>query len=322
MKQGLVVGKFMVLHSGHVALIRFAAAHCDVLSVIVIGSTHDPIAAPKRLEWLEQEFRAYVKIKAEILVDDYAQTQGVWSDNINRWAPRIKEKTGTPDLVFSSASFGGILADFFGVPHVPFDMDRQEVSISATDIMEHPFFHWDFVAPSARPYFVKRICFYGPESTGKSTMARRMAARFQTASVPEVAREFITTNQFTFDDMVRIGYAQADRVREGTVAANKILFCDTDLITTQIYSQVYLNTVPDILYSLEKETPIDYYFLFDVDVPWVADGLRDLGGKRQEMMEIFRNNLDQRGIEYTLISGTYEQRETRVMEAINAILAS
>ena len=153
-------------------------------------------------------------------------------------------------------------------------------------------------------------------------MALRMAARFQTISIPEVAREFISTNQFTAEDIVRIGYAQADRIRQGTLVANKILFCDTDLITTQIYSRIYLYVVPEVLYELEKKVSIDYYFLFDVDVPWVADGLRDLGERRKELMELFSSNLDQRGIKYCLISGTYSHREIRVIEAVNDILAS
>ena len=79
------------------------------------------------------------------------------------------------------------------------------------------------------------ICFYGPESTGKSTMAKFMAAHYQTEYVPEVAREMISSNNFTTEDIIQIGKAQNQRVREKLETANKVLFCDTDLITTQIY---------------------------------------------------------------------------------------
>jgi len=168
---------------------------------------------------------------------------------------------------------------------------------------------------------VKRICFYGPESTGKSTMARRMAERYHTEFVPEVAREMITSNQFTEEDIIRIGKEQTRRILEKSATANKLLFCDTDLITTQIYSSIYLKKMPSILLELERQVPMDYYFLFDIDVPWVSDGLRDLGEKREEMMELFKNGLRVRGISGLRVTGSYEQREQRIIEFADALLS-
>ncbi len=119
----------------------------------------------------------------------------------------------------------------------------------------------------------------------------------------------ITSNDFTQDDIIRIGYAQVDRINEKLKSANKILFCDTDAITTQIYSKHYLDAVPDVLFSLEKEMKYDHYFLFDIDVAWVADEMRDLGERRKEMFEVFRNGLEQRRIAYTLVQGDYPTRQ-------------
>lgn len=164
---------------------------------------------------------------------------------------------------------------------------------------------------------VKLICFYGPESTGKSTMAKKMATHYQTEFVPEVAREIVSSNNFTLDDIVRIAKAQNERVKEKMKTANRFLFCDTDLITTQIYCRHYLKTVPSILYELEKEIKYDQYFLFDIDVPWVADGLRDLGANRKEMFQTFEMELCKRKISYQTISGAWHEREeelTRVLD--------
>src|SRR4051812_48110936 len=94
---------------------------------------------------------------------------------------------------------------------------------------------------------IKLICFYGPESTGKSTMAKHFAQLYNTEFVPEVARELITSNDFTIDDIIRIGHAQTERIKEKLKTSNKFLFCDTDLITTQIYSKKYLGVVPEVL---------------------------------------------------------------------------
>lgn len=169
---------------------------------------------------------------------------------------------------------------------------------------------------------IKLICFYGPESTGKSFMAKKMAENYQTHFVPEVARELITTNNFNREDIIAIGRTQTERVFELTKKANKILFCDTDLITTQIYSRVYLKVVPPILYQLEKMVTYDLYFLFDIDVPWVSDGLRDLGDteKRKEMYNIFKSELDSRGIHYVNVTGDWHEREKIIEIEINRLL--
>jgi HTH-type transcriptional regulator, transcriptional repressor of NAD biosynthesis genes len=168
---------------------------------------------------------------------------------------------------------------------------------------------------------IKKICLFGPESVGKTTIARLLAAEFQTVFVPEVARDLITTNDFSREDIIRIGHAQTDAVLTATRQANRILFCDTDLITTQLYADVYLNEVPPVLYELEKKVCYDAYALLDINVPWVADGLRDLGHRRAEMLARFRHELDRRGQTYTLVSGSYTARTATVRAMANALLA-
>jgi HTH-type transcriptional regulator, transcriptional repressor of NAD biosynthesis genes len=139
---------------------------------------------------------------------------------------------------------------------------------------------------------------------------------FQTNYVLEQARNFIKTNDFTVEDIVKIGRAQNLAVLEAEKESNKILFCDTDLITTQIYSDYYLNEIPEILYDLEKEIQYDAYFICDIDIPWVPDGLRDLGHKREEMLAIFKNELEKRNIPYTKVSGVWPQRVAIVLAEI------
>lgn len=168
----------------------------------------------------------------------------------------------------------------------------------------------------------KIVCLYGSESTGKSFMAKKLAEKYHTEFVPEVARELLTSNEFTEDDIIKIGYAQIDRINLKLKTANKILFCDTDTITTQLYSQHYLKVVPPVLHELEKQIQYDHYFLFDVDVPWVADGLRDLGAKRKEMFEFFKAALDQRNISYTLVQGDWTTRERTITDFIDSLLNS
>ncbi|QJW88542.1 ATP-binding protein [Spirosoma taeanense] len=167
---------------------------------------------------------------------------------------------------------------------------------------------------------VSKLCLFGPESVGKTTMARQLATEYQTVFVPEVARDLITSNEFSLDDIVRIGHAQTQAVLAAEQKANRILFCDTDVITTQIYSDIYLGQVPPVLYELEQQIQYDAYVLLDIDVPWVADGLRDLGHRRTELMTRFKTELDHRNLPYVLVSGSYSERLTTVRQLADQLL--
>lgn len=149
-----------------------------------------------------------------------------------------------------------------------------------------------------------------------------MADKYNTEFVPEVSRELISSNDFNREDIIMIGRAQTERIFQKARKANKVLFCDTDLITTQIYSRQYLKVVPPVLYELEKMVEYDLYFLFDIDVPWVNDGLRDLGDekKREEMYAIFKSELERRNIPYVKVEGDWEEREKIVVSEIKKLL--
>lgn len=165
------------------------------------------------------------------------------------------------------------------------------------------------------------ICLYGPESTGKSTIAKKLADYFHTTFVPEVARELVSNNQFSLNDILQIGKAQNQRVKDLMRSANRVLFCDTDVITTRIYSEHYLGNAPKELNGLENEIHYDRYFLFDIDVPWVSDGMRDLSNERPQMLEKFKDALEERNIPYTWVRGDYAEREKFLIKEIEAMLS-
>lgn len=281
---------------------------------------HDPISADLRWRWLGETFAGERHIRFEQVLDDFDDESLGMEERTALWARFIKKKFPGVDVIVSSERYGEPLARHLGVRHVSFDLDRKRFPVSATLIRQHPFRYWAYIPVVVRPFFVKKVCFYGPESTGKSVLAGKMAGEFETEWVPEVARELITSNDFTVDDIIRIGHAQTRRVIEKSFEANKVLICDTDLITTEIYSRTYLHQVPPVLLELEKQITYDRYFLFSPDVPWVADGMRDLSARRQEMFELFKAELVNRGIPFTTVSGSYEQREETVRNEIAGLI--
>ena len=321
MKRGLVIGKFMPLHYGHIALIEFAAAHCHELIVSMSCHPTDVISGELRLSWIKEIVNDQSNIKAFSIADDFDREDLSLSQRTQIWAKRMQEVYPPIDIVFSSEEYGIPFARNLKAEHKSFDPERKLFPVSATRIRQNPFAYWAYLPKVVRPLYVKRICFYGPESTGKSVMARLLAEVYQTEYVPEVAREMVSSNDFTGEDIIKIGHAQTQRVLDKTKTANKILFCDTDLITTQIYSRHYLGKVPSVLYELEKQITCDCYFLFDIDVPWVADGMRDLKESRKEMFKIFQDELEKRNIPYQRVSGSYPERENFLRSAIDKLLS-
>lgn len=316
MIRGLVIGKFLPPHKGHLALIEFASRQCDELIVSMSDAESDTIDAALRLQWLRQLTNARV----ESLKDDFDRPDLPLDARTKIWADVITRAYGKIDKVFSSEEYGEPFARNLSAEHTSFDINRSIFPVSGSLIRQSPFKYWDFIPREVQPYFVKRICFYGPESTGKSTTAIRMASLYNTVSVPEVAREMLTTNDFTVDDIISIGKAQTKRVLEYTRLANKLLFCDTDVIVTQIYSRHYLGVVPEILYELEKQVTYHQYFFFDIDVPWIEDGLRDLGHQREKMRKTFLEELEKRNIKPVMVQGSFEAREEIIRSVIDGML--
>lgn len=319
MIRGLVIGKFLPVHKGHLALISFAAQQCDEVIVSMSDADTDPIDIQLRFGWIKELTSQFPNVRIAVLKDDFDRPDLPLQERTKIWADIITKAYGPIDKVFSSEEYGDWFAKNLGAISVDFDRDRKMVPVSASLIRNNPFQYWYFIPEVVRPYFVKRICFYGPESTGKSTAAIRMAERYSTVSVPEVAREMLITNDFTVDDIIAIGKAQTQRVLDYTKIANKLLFCDTDVIITQIYSKHYLGVIPEILFDLEKQIKYDHYFFMDIDVPWVADGLRDLPHAREEMRKIFLDELTKRNINYTLVTGSFEEREAILVSTISRL---
>lgn len=320
MTRGLVIGKFMPVHKGHIALINFAAANCDELIVSMSYTDNDPIDPHLRLDWLKEIFSAQPHIKCYIIKDDFDNEQLPLHDRTKIWAKMMKQYYLPVHVIFSSEDYGESFAENLEAKHIVFDLQRKRLPVSATLIRTKPCTYWNYIPALVQPFMLKKVCFYGPESTGKSTMAKLMADLYQTEWVPEAARNILSSNEFSAEDIIKIGVTQDQDIIEKSKTADKVLFCDTDVITTQIYARHYLGFIPEILFELEKKTNYDLYFLMDIDAPWIEDPLRDLGERRKEMMDLFRKELEKREIPYILIQGDYNTREKKVIQEINTLL--
>lgn len=310
----------MPIHNGHIELINFAKAHCDELIVSLSYTPNDPIDPQLRYTWAKEIFKDEPNIKVELILDDFDKEDLTLSERTKIWAKKMEEVYPPIHILISSEEYGIPFAENLGTAYLSFNPERNIIPVSATLIRNNPFKYWEFIPTVVRPYYVKKICIYGPESTGKSTLAQKLAQLYQTEFVPEVARELIINNDLTKDDFIKIAKAQNQRVLDKTKIANKILCCDTDIITTQIYAQHYLGKYLPELNEYEDAIHYDQYFLLNTDVAWVADHLRDLGDRREEMYRIFKQELFSRNIPFIEVCGNYEQREQTVKLFIDKLL--
>lgn len=175
---------------------------------------------------------------------------------------------------------------------------------------------------NSEKFLIKKVAIVGPESTGKSTMAAYLAKHYQTIWVPEFAREYCEKlkEQPTWQDEINMFHGQVALEEELLPLANKILICDTTFITVKIWSDHIFGQSPqEVLDELPKH-PYDLYLLLNIDLPWQDDPLRDFPHMREHFMSTWHKELDALNANYTLISGTGQERYNSAVSVIDAFL--
>ncbi len=172
-----------------------------------------------------------------------------------------------------------------------------------------------------------RICVIGPESTGKTTLAQRLADWAHTEWVPEASRVYaeLTPRALTVDDVgpiarehIRLADAGAARAREH---GSELLVLDTDLVSTVVYARHYYGVSPRWVERAERERRAALYLLCDVDVPWIPDGVRDRPDDRGAMFGLFADALARRHAHVVRVSGGWDERWKVALDAVRTLRA-
>jgi NadR type nicotinamide-nucleotide adenylyltransferase len=166
---------------------------------------------------------------------------------------------------------------------------------------------------------IARICLTGPECTGKSRLARRLATALGTVSVAEYAREYAEArgNRLSADDVEPIARGQMANEDRGADEATGILVLDTDLISTVVYARHYYGVCPVWIEEEARRRRADLYLLMDTDLEWKADSARDAAGDaREDLFDAFRSALEEFETEWEIVSGAWEDRWQRLLQAV------
>jgi nicotinamide riboside kinase len=166
------------------------------------------------------------------------------------------------------------------------------------------------------------IALVGAESTGKTELAQALAHRLQargTAAtfVGEYLREWCEREGRTPrpDEQRAIADEQTRRIE--AAAACGVVVADTTALMTAVYSeQLFGDTslYPDAL-AAQRRSAIT--LLTALDIPWVADALRDGDHAREPTDRLLRAALSDAGLSFAVVHGSGGER---LANAWNAIL--
>ncbi|WP_405575122.1 AAA family ATPase [Winogradskyella sp. Asnod2-B02-A] len=174
-----------------------------------------------------------------------------------------------------------------------------------------------------------KVVLFGPESTGKTTLCRQLARHYHSVWVPEYSREYLQdkwNNEHKtceLKDLLPIAIGQMKLENELAQKTHSVLICDTDLLETKVYSEVYYKgTCDPILETHALKNSYDLYFLTYIDTPWEADDLRDKPNEREQMFKAFENALEINKRPYILLRGNKKERLELAIKHIDKLLAN
>lgn len=299
---GYYGGKFLPFHKGHLKCIFEASRMVDILFVVIgyddvwdkklcKNTKFNWVDNKTREKWVSEAVKDFPNIrvlsKYERRSDDYMNDESVVQSNLEL----LEAVGGKIDICFSSEpSYEEYFAKVQpNSKHVVLDAERSQINISATQIREDGVFkHWDLLPRSVQKDYVKKVCIIGTESTGKTTLCKKLSQLYNTNWVEEYGRAYYEKlgnchGIMKEKELEKIAYAHNYKIDEAIENANKVMFVDTDNIYTQFFVIEQFgrdNTFIDDLVSRNHDE-IDLYLYLKPVIPHELDGMRQTKSNKQ-----------------------------------------
>ncbi|MBK7471451.1 MAG: ATP-binding protein [Betaproteobacteria bacterium] len=297
-------------------MIDFARAYADTLTLVVCGRPPDTAAVHARAAWISGLYPDITVVPA-IIPEPCDPANG--PEDASAWSACI---AGLPAaqrcaLLFGTDGGDATLAAAIGARFVPCRpaaaLQHAPTRDSGQDTLLAPA---DF-----RP---RRVCLFGPESTGKSTLAEDLARHYATAHVPEYARDYLdaTGSRGSAADVPWIARGQRAAEIAGAAQASRILVCDTNLATIALWSDVLFGATPDWVREQAARDTYDLWLLTDIDVPFEPDPQRCFPdpARRAWFMDQCRQTLARLGVVPVPLHGAPAARLATACAAIDRLL--
>lgn len=169
---------------------------------------------------------------------------------------------------------------------------------------------------------LKKIVVIGPECTGKSELSEFLANHYRTEWVPEYARGYLDNlvRPYNEADLTSIAHGQLRLEDKSLPLANNLLICDTNLYVIKIWSQFKYGSCNSEILKTIDERKYDLYLLTYIDIAWEEDPLREHPDKRQELYDIYLNELKNQSVPFVEIRGEREARRATAIQAIDKLI--
>lgn len=172
-----------------------------------------------------------------------------------------------------------------------------------------------------------RVAIFGPESTGKSTLAAWLAKEFDEPWAPEYVREFWDTHdaRIVADDLDAIARGQIASEEQAAAQARRVLFADTDLLTNVLWADLlFPGHCPPWVRSFAEQRCRQYalYLLCDIDVPFEPDPQRSFPDEadRVRLRDLWHRTLVERKLPFIWIRGDTGMRCATARVEVESLL--
>ena len=186
---------------------------------------------------------------------------------------------------------------------------------------------------------IKKIVVIGPESTGKSSLCKALAAHYKTVYAKEYAREYLLTNgtKYTFENLLDIAKGQIqleenaittlENLAKNTMHANLLnpkslnLFLDTDMFVLKVWCEFVFEKCHHWILNTIATRKYDLYLLCNTDMLWVKDELREYPdlATREKLYRHYKDILINQQVPWVEIKGNYEERLQKAIEAVDRL---
>ncbi|MBA3471285.1 MAG: AAA family ATPase, partial [Herpetosiphonaceae bacterium] len=275
MRRGLTVGKFAPLHAGHQLLLDTALGEVDELLVVIYDCPETTsVPLPVRAAWLRELYPAAQVIEAWDGPTEVGATPAIKRMHEDY----IIERLGIRNIshFYSSEFYGEHMSQALGAVNRLVDPDRTRLPVSGTLVRSSPAQQRAFLHPRVYRDLISNIVLLGAPSTGKTTLAQRLAEAHGTVWMPEYGREYWelhqTERRLTLEQLVAIAEGHLEREERLLLEADRYLFSDTNALTTALFSLDYHGSVHPRLAELASQAAARYdlVLLCEDDIPYAA----------------------------------------------------
>ena len=151
-----------------------------------------------------------------------------------------------------------------------------------------------------------RIVLTGVENSGKSTLIKPLAERFNWPSILELSREnkAVLNGEETFKTLEELHALNEKLVVELLSNTDaKGIFCDTGILALDVWSEIVFGKEVSGNNKGTPDSDVDLYLLCETVKEWKPDPIRQIPdyNKRVEVNQLFLEKLEKRGLAYVYV---------------------